>query len=217
MRLQPKLILFLFLVQLSFTIPITITIQSNNNVSDIPQPPLNLTASNINNKVVLHWNQPVSNGGSNISNYNVYRSTNNNNNFTLLGTTVNLSFKDTTVSNNNTYYYIVKAENSAGESDPSNLLVIKVKFYTPIATYFNKIIIYLSYLIHIIGQCLAISPVYLILRFKNLEKTNLDDIKKISFNSFIKDHLKINRKSKDKTISIHQTDKALEIIEEILE
>lgn len=214
MRLRTKILLFLVLIQIQIIIPTTIPIQSHSNQLSIPQPPENLSASTINNKVVLQWSQPISNGGSTITGYNIYRSSNDQQ-FVLIGTTALLTFQDTNVSNGAIYYYIVRAVTSIAMSNPSNTIAIKIQFYTPTSAYINKFILYSTYLIILLALVLAIGFGYFFLRF---EKSDQQDFTKHnSFFSFIKGRTKFKGKSKVKPISIHTTDKALGMIEQILE
>ena len=86
----------------------------------IPSAPQNLQTSAGNATVPLSWSAPSNNGGSQITNYNIYRSTSSGTE-TLLATTGNaLSYTDNTVTNGQTYFYKVSAVNSVGESSQSN-------------------------------------------------------------------------------------------------
>ncbi len=82
----------------------------------VPDAPQNLQADSGNKYVNLTWSAPVSNGGSEITEYRIYR------NGTLLSTVSGdkLWYNDTTVKNGVTYTYTVTAVNSVGESDKSN-------------------------------------------------------------------------------------------------
>jgi len=98
----------------------TLTI-STATTSTKPSPPMNLTAVGGDGRVNLSWDTPLSDGGSTITQYNIYKGT------SLGGETlwgyvlygVNNCY-DPYVTNGVTYYYYVKALNSVGESDPSN-------------------------------------------------------------------------------------------------
>src|SRR5262249_39235837 len=84
-------------------------------------PTLN-TATGANGSVSLGWSAPTSNGGSAITGYRIYRSTNNRH-VTLLTTPCNVtSWTDTGLNNGTTYYYKVTALNSIGEGPRSNEL-----------------------------------------------------------------------------------------------
>ena len=78
--------------------------------------PFNLTAKTGDDYVNLTWEQPICNGGSNITGYRVYR------NSTLIATVPGnqLWYNDTDVVPGVNYSYHVTAVKSAGESQPSN-------------------------------------------------------------------------------------------------
>jgi peptidoglycan/xylan/chitin deacetylase (PgdA/CDA1 family) len=72
--------------------------------------------------VALQWSAPVSDGGSAITGYNIYRGTASGGE-TLLTQVGNVtSYTDTSVTNGATYYYKVSAVNAVGESALSNEL-----------------------------------------------------------------------------------------------
>ena len=84
------------------------------------QPTLQAAAGN--NTVHLSWTAP-SNGGSAITNYNVYRGTPTSGSETLLTTVGNVtSYDDNTAANGTPYYYEVSAVNGVGEGPVSNEL-----------------------------------------------------------------------------------------------
>src|SRR5207249_4097224 len=89
-------------------------------VLTVPSTPQNLQTTSGNAQVSLSWSAPSNNGGSAITNYNIYRSTSSGTE-TLLATIGNvLSYADTAVTNGQTYFYKVTAVNSVGESSQSN-------------------------------------------------------------------------------------------------
>ncbi|HSZ31133.1 MAG TPA: fibronectin type III domain-containing protein, partial [Pseudonocardiaceae bacterium] len=88
-----------------------------------PSAPQSLAATAGDGSVSLTWQPPASNGGANITGYNIYRGTAaGQEGTTPVGTTngTTLGFTDTGLANGTTYYYTVKAVNSAGTSAASN-------------------------------------------------------------------------------------------------
>jgi hypothetical protein len=84
-----------------------------------PAAPTLTAATPGNSTVHLTWTAP-SNGGSPITNYDVYRGTSSGGE-TLLATLGNVtSFDDNTAANGTTYYYEVSAKNAVGEGPVSN-------------------------------------------------------------------------------------------------
>jgi YVTN family beta-propeller protein len=93
---------------------------NSSNTSNPPSAPQNLQATAGNAQVTLSWSVPSSNGGSPITNYNVYRGTSAGTE-TLLTEIGNVtSYTDTSVTNGQEYFYKVTAVNSVGESPQSN-------------------------------------------------------------------------------------------------
>lgn len=91
----------------------------------IPTPPVNLTGTTNGVSIVLAWTAPLADGGSPISGYVLYRGVNPG----AEGVRTTLppnetGYIDTSLTGGQTYYYYVVAENSAGQSSPSNVLVI---------------------------------------------------------------------------------------------
>ena len=86
----------------------------------VPSAPQNLTAEQAKGKgVQLNWSPPSSDGGSQITGYNIYRGDISGNE-TFLTSVGNLtSYKDTSTSRGQTYYYFVVAVNTVGESPAS--------------------------------------------------------------------------------------------------
>jgi fibronectin type 3 domain-containing protein len=86
-----------------------------------PSAPQGLTATGGNGSVQLSWTAPASNGGANITGYNVYRGTSagGEGSTPVAAGVTTTSFTDTTLTNGTTYYYTVAAVNSAGTSPPS--------------------------------------------------------------------------------------------------
>ena len=81
-----------------------------------PSGPQNLSAKAGDKKVTLSWAAPSNTGGSNITNYRIYRSLAAGN-FTLVTELGNvLNYTDTGLGNGKTYTYKITAKNAAGES-----------------------------------------------------------------------------------------------------
>ncbi len=99
---------------LSHSTTVTVTVQT------VPSAPQNLVATAGNAQVTLSWSAPLSDGGSAITNYKIYRGTASGLEtlFTTIGNV--LSYTDTTVTNGQAYFYQVTAVNSVGESTKSN-------------------------------------------------------------------------------------------------
>ena len=84
-------------------------------VPTVPSAPQNLAAVAGNNQVSLTWSPPVSNGGSAITGYSIYR------NGTLLTSNISSpSYTDTGLANGDIQTYYVTAVNTIGQSTPSN-------------------------------------------------------------------------------------------------
>jgi fibronectin type 3 domain-containing protein len=81
----------------------------------VPDPPQNLLASAGDSYVNLTWGAPVSDGGSPVTNYVIYRGTTSGGEVLLIEIGNLLYYNDTTVTNGVTYYYQVSAKNVIGE------------------------------------------------------------------------------------------------------
>ena len=88
---------------------------NNGGSPQIPAAPTALTATVANGQVSLSWT-----GSANASGYHVKRGSASGGPYTLLATSTQASYADTSVSMGTTYYYVVTAYNSAGESGNSN-------------------------------------------------------------------------------------------------
>jgi subtilase family serine protease len=93
---------------------VTVTVQTP------PSPPQNLKTTARNLKVILTWSAPLTNGGSPIIGYTVYRGTSPKNLTSLTSLANRLNYTDNAVKNGMTYYYQVTASNTIGESQKSN-------------------------------------------------------------------------------------------------
>ena len=96
-----------------------------------PGVPTGLIATPGNAQVSLNWTAPVQDGGSNITNYKVYRGTTSGGETLLatLGGNV-LTYNDTGLANGQTYWYEVSAVNAAGEG-PTTAPVSSTPFAIP--------------------------------------------------------------------------------------
>ncbi|MCS7183919.1 MAG: fibronectin type III domain-containing protein [Patescibacteria group bacterium] len=84
-------------------------------------PPQKLETTVLSNGIRLTWQAPISNEGSSINFYRIYRSTSSLNNFVFLASTTATSYNDYSAIENIDYYYQVRAVNSIGESKRSNI------------------------------------------------------------------------------------------------
>jgi fibronectin type 3 domain-containing protein len=90
----------------------------------VPSAPRNLEESKGDSYIYLTWTEPLNDGGSPITNYLIYRSTEEGEK-TLLAELDNVTeYNDTSVQNGVTYYYNVSAKNEVGEGMLSNELTI---------------------------------------------------------------------------------------------
>ena len=86
----------------------------------VPGVPTGLTAVAGNAQVTLNWTAPASNGGSDITNYVVYRGTTSGGEILLVSLGNVLTYINTGLTNGQTYYYRVSAVNSIGEAPQSD-------------------------------------------------------------------------------------------------
>ncbi len=95
--------------------------EASARVPTVPSAPTSLTAVVPGAYIHLSWTAPADNGGSFITQYNIYRGTSPGaESATPLGTTGSTYYDDATVILGTQYYYVVKASNSAGKSVSSN-------------------------------------------------------------------------------------------------
>src|SRR5881396_1489610 len=85
-----------------------------------PSAPQNLEAVAGDGNVGLSWQAPASDGGSPITNYQIYRGTTSGGGTFLATVGTVLTYSDTSVTNGQSYFYQVTATNAAGESPRSN-------------------------------------------------------------------------------------------------
>lgn len=91
-------------------------------VVSVPTSPLNLTVESEDGYLKIDWLAPVNNGGSNITEYRIYRSNISGSSFDLLASvTANVNtYSDMGLTNGETFYYRIKAVNTEGNSQYSN-------------------------------------------------------------------------------------------------
>ncbi len=89
-----------------------------------PIEPVWLVASPSSQQVTLNWTAPLSDGGSPITGYRIYRSTPPGNVKSLLTTVVGTTYIDGGLVNGETYYYQVSAYNAAGEGTLSSEVTV---------------------------------------------------------------------------------------------
>ena len=95
-----------------------------------PTPPKTLQATYENATVLLTWEEPSSDGESPITNYIIYRRTNNTNYTKIKQVGLVYEYRDIDVLSNITYYYIITAINKIAESEYS----IEVNVVVPLVT-----------------------------------------------------------------------------------
>jgi len=83
------------------------------NFVTTPGPPTNLKITPGINNITLTWNQPVDNGGVQVTSYEVYKGTSSGSEF-LFTTSTGITITDVNVAPDRMYYYYVRAENSVG-------------------------------------------------------------------------------------------------------
>ncbi|TLZ66884.1 MAG: hypothetical protein E6K12_05390 [Methanobacteriota archaeon] len=85
-----------------------------------PDAPLGLVATAGDGLIALAWSPPGSDGGSPITNYNIYRSTSSGGESFLTQVGVVFVYSDLGLANGQAYFYEVTAVNGVGEGPPSN-------------------------------------------------------------------------------------------------
>lgn len=102
----------------------------------VPSVPLNIQVKPENGFNYISWSPPASNGGSNITSYDIYRSTTKGSGYISIGNVSasnNLTYADTSVNNGVTYYYTIIAVSSVGDSG-SSATVSSTAFVTHITS-----------------------------------------------------------------------------------
>jgi len=97
-----------------------ITRYRNVNFTGTYDPSMSTSATGGNSTVALAWSAPVSDGGSAITGYRVYRGTSAGGETLLTTLAVVTSYDDTSAVNGTTYFYKVSAVNGVGEGSRSN-------------------------------------------------------------------------------------------------
>jgi subtilase family serine protease len=92
---------------------------STLTVATAPGAPTNLVATGTNAKVALTWAAPLSNGGSALTGYQIWRGTSPGSETLLTTLGVTTSASDTAVVNGTTYYYEILAVNAVSAGSPS--------------------------------------------------------------------------------------------------
>jgi len=94
---------------------------------EAPDPPTTFSASVQGSHVVLIWSAPPSDGGSAITSYEIYRSTDPDNPLHLASVSAEThSWTDKTAREGRTYYYWIVAENSEGASDMVRIVSVTI-------------------------------------------------------------------------------------------
>ncbi|KXH71021.1 MAG: hypothetical protein AM326_12095 [Candidatus Thorarchaeota archaeon SMTZ-45] len=94
--------------------------EANATTINIPSPPSGLMTVAGNKQISLNWSPPVDNGGSQVTNYTIYRGTSPDSEVFFKTIDNTLTYLDINLINGVTYYYKVAALNIAGESGFSN-------------------------------------------------------------------------------------------------
>ncbi|GIW66842.1 MAG: hypothetical protein KatS3mg095_0740 [Candidatus Parcubacteria bacterium] len=85
-----------------------------------PLPPGNLQTVSLGDGIRLTWNPPLSDEGSSVNYYEIYRATSSN--FIFIASTTATSYDDYSVASNTSYYYYVLAVNNINKSKRSNIV-----------------------------------------------------------------------------------------------
>ncbi|MDG6224731.1 MAG: SBBP repeat-containing protein [Candidatus Thermoplasmatota archaeon] len=94
------------------------------NISTPPSEPLSLSGDISDGCISLEWDPPLSNGGANITGYNIYRGRTADNMSSVARGVQTLSYDDRTIVNGRSYVYHVTAVNAAGESNASDNVTV---------------------------------------------------------------------------------------------
>lgn len=218
----------------------------------LPSVPLNITATTYFNfsqqfNILVSWNPPLSNGGYNITEYNIYRAVNFGS-YSLIGSTSNLSFYDLFVTNGTHYSYEVSAVNTLGEGPkssnigisyqpgfssgttsrppvtilpPQSLIISTVSTQSESNNSINHLLSQaISYTIPVTVFLIMLFVVVALLftyRFYNEYNNDPEAKKDLKFLHYLKDKFRKRKMSNNTFVSEHELDGVLEKIEEILE
>ena len=94
-------------------------------LTTVPGAPTGLSATLVDDQIVLQWVPPAHSGIGPISGYNLYRATSADGPFELVGTMDGNAYNDTNLTEGQTYWYTVAAVNSAGESALSSSVSVE--------------------------------------------------------------------------------------------
>ena len=94
--------------------------EANATLLRKPSEPRNLIATAGDHQATLTWTEPMSNGGSPVINYRLYRGTTPGNDLFIAEVGNVTTYFDTSLDNGRTYYYKVRALNIVGEGPDSN-------------------------------------------------------------------------------------------------
>ncbi len=84
-----------------------------------PGPPAEVKVRVANNTAVLTWDKPLYDGGQPVLGYTIYRSENNNDSYSIIGSSYSRFFEDSDLNYSSSYHYKVAAFNAMGEGAAS--------------------------------------------------------------------------------------------------
>lgn len=117
------LIIFLFSIVLFNCSDYEVLIESTLSV---PSPPQNLSVAPGDKIAYLRWQSPSYNGGSDITEFRIYRSLSPGNGALIATVSFNtFSINDSNLTNGTAYYYYVTAVNNNGEGERSNQIYVR--------------------------------------------------------------------------------------------
>ncbi|MCX6651306.1 MAG: leucine-rich repeat protein [Methanomassiliicoccales archaeon] len=98
----------------------------HTNEPTVPGNPEGLTAIANDTEVVLTWSAPISDGGSPITSYQLYRSTTSDGTYALIASPSGLNFTDTGLTKGHTYWYKISALNAVGEGANCSAIAVDI-------------------------------------------------------------------------------------------